>query len=326
MKFRLRIIGPAAPSQYYQLPLGETFVGNDPSCSLYIDDLWIAPQHLRIVCSNQDCELSVLARDTRFTQSNGKAKAFVKSNFFEPGDVVQLGLHTLILEHAPDESPTSTLAWLDQPILTSDHTEFSHWSEIPDGLQRASIRFLELLPEIYRDETGESPLFLSHFLALFESITVPIEWLLNNFDRYLDPSTAPFEFLPWLERWFGLEFNETWEEVHRRAFLLNAPQMFAAKGTKRALEIALHIYAHSSPAIERYELDKTFQNVKVTENMSDASIAVEVAFDRTTFFKATEQEKVRREIRHLQELFVPILCKIDEKPIVTFRNNSLPVM
>ena len=70
---------------------------------------------------------------------------------------------------------------------------------------------LSYLPGIYHTE------FMSHFLAIFEAVLFPVEWQIDNFDLFLDPGTAPRNFLPWLANWFDIVFDSTWSEAQQRA-------------------------------------------------------------------------------------------------------------
>lgn len=115
---------------------------------------------------------------------------------------------------------------------------------IPPGLDRYSRRYLEYLPPIYHTD------FMSRFLALFESILMPVEWTVDSFDMFLDPRTAPAGFLPWLQNWFLAAFDDTWSEEKRRTFLLEAHMIYARRGTKWALARILEIYLGHRPEIE----------------------------------------------------------------------------
>jgi phage tail-like protein len=104
--------------------------------------------------------------------------------------------------------------------------------------------YIQYLPSYYQNE------FTHRFLALFESILKPIEWHVDHFDLYLDPGTAPADFLPWLMNWFDLHFDESWSEAKKRMFLKEAHDIFAYRGTKRALRRVLEIYTGVTPHID----------------------------------------------------------------------------
>ncbi len=113
----------------------------------------------------------------------------------------------------------------------------------PPGLFTHSTRFLNYLPDIYHTE------FMSRFLAIFESIFLPIEWNIDNFDLFLSPGTTPREFIPWFSNLFRLTFDPTWTEEKRRQLLSEAHIIFARRGTQWALSRVLEIYTGVVPEI-----------------------------------------------------------------------------
>jgi len=115
---------------------------------------------------------------------------------------------------------------------------------LPPGLDCNSHLLLDYLPGIYHTD------FMSRYLALFESILVPIQWNIDNFDLFLSPGTAPADFLPWLAGWFDVIFNDNWTEAQRRAFLQEAHRLFARRGTRWALARLLEIYLGVQPEID----------------------------------------------------------------------------
>lgn len=114
---------------------------------------------------------------------------------------------------------------------------------MPPGLSTHSRRLLSYLPGIYHTD------FTARFLGIFESILTPIEWNVDNFDLYLDPGTAPVGFMPWLANWFEITFDPSWNEAQRRTLLKEAHQIYACRGTRRALARVLEIYTGHKPEI-----------------------------------------------------------------------------
>jgi phage tail-like protein len=121
---------------------------------------------------------------------------------------------------------------------------------MPPDLGIYSRRLLNYLPGIYQTD------FMSRFLALFESILIPIEWNVDNFDIYLDPGTAPLDFLPWLANWYMILFDSTWSEPQRRTLLKEAHQIYARRGTRWALSRVLEIYLGQKPEISEFTNEK----------------------------------------------------------------------
>jgi phage tail-like protein len=152
---------------------------------------------------------------------------------------------------------------------------------IPPGLDRYSRRYLEYLPPIYHTD------FMSRFLALFEAILMPVEWTVDGFDMFLDPETAPAGFLPWLQNWFLIAFDDTWSDEKRRTFLLEAHKIYARRGTKWALARMLEIYLGQKPDIDddsqqlepltflvRIPLPESSVDRELVENLIDLSACV----------------------------------------------------
>ena len=124
---------------------------------------------------------------------------------------------------------------------------------IPPGLERHSIRYLNYLPSIYHDDTT------SRLMALFESIMVPVGWNIENFDMFLDPRTAPADFVDWLAEWFQFGFDHSWTEKKKRLVLTECHQLYARRGTRVALSRLLEIYTgHPPEIVEAEQLPFTF--------------------------------------------------------------------
>ncbi len=117
----------------------------------------------------------------------------------------------------------------------------------PPGLTRDSLRLIKYLPGIYQTE------FMSHFLALFEAILMPVEWNVDNFDLYCSPETAPDSFLPWLANWFEIAADPAWDDEQRRAILKEAAALYARRGTRWAMSRVLEILTGQPPEIVEFE-------------------------------------------------------------------------
>ena len=150
---------------------------------------------------------------------------------------------------APKTTPKKTAAPAKKPPPPSfPPTEIAAAQNgngyVPPGLSIRSQRLLPYLPGIYHTD------FMARFLGIFESIFVPIEWTIDNFDLFLDPGTAPRDFLPWLANWFDILFDSTWSENQRRTLLKEARQIYARRGTKWALARVLEIYTGETAKID----------------------------------------------------------------------------
>lgn len=257
------ILGIAAPTAPFVIPSGTSHVGSSPGCALFIDDPEIELRHLRVRSGfeeNGSYEVTNLSNHRR-TLLNDIQMPTSYPLTLRVDDSIQIGMHTLIFK-----AMRQPWAELESGVSTLDTGEKAKpkqsWYEIPKGLQQQSLRLLHYLPEIYRAEGEISHVtftaqqafsflpttFLSRFLGLFESVLLPIEWQVDNFDLFLDPTLAADFFLPWLEQWYGFTFDETWNVEQRRQLLKAAPQIFQNKGTLQGLEMLLQIYSEDANA------------------------------------------------------------------------------
>lgn len=150
-------------------------------------------------------------------------------------EIIKRAVETPSLGAPPTEPP--------QPPSAPPAAYYPGDGIVPPGLSTHSTRLLNFLPGIYHTD------FMSRFLALFESILIPIEWNVDNFDLFLDPGTTTRDFLPWLANWFALTFDSTWSDAQRRTLLKEAYRIYARRGTRGALSRILEIYTGRKPEI-----------------------------------------------------------------------------
>lgn len=143
----------------------------------------------------------------------------------------------VLIEEVPPAAPPPP----PSNVLTSGEENFADY-----GITPSQSRLLNYLPGIYHTD------FMARFLTIFETVLNPIEWNIHNFDLFLDPRTAPLDFLPWLESWYTPEFNSTWSEAQRRTLLGEAAQLYAMRGTRNGLSRLLEIYTGAKPEIVEF--------------------------------------------------------------------------
>jgi phage tail-like protein len=296
--FVLRINGPRG-SRIYRLPPGETIIGSSPSADVFLPDARVTGAHARITLSGNEILLTDLGSrngtyldKARKESETGSApgagdpfKLIVPLRYeLAPGDRIQVGLTELWLDE--DAGP----AWRQgAPALAAAAPEplaRPAWyaGVIPPGLSGHSLRLLDFLPEIYRSGAAPGAFpqaaavelapvgdFMDRFLALFESVLLPLEWVVDNFDLYLDPRTAPDEFLPWLEDWFGLAFAATLTPARWRNLLCHAHRLFHLKGTRTALIEAIELATGCTAEVD--DLTTEGANFIVTIRCSEANPA-----------------------------------------------------
>ena len=213
----LEIVGPVS-AQHLILNAGQYQIGKNPDCDIYLLDQAIAAWHAQLFCENNNWFITDLNNKIG-TYVNGDKIEADTAVHIEVGDIIEIGLYQLMpIQFTAERDPF--------PGLAPDHSHY-----------------LRLLPEIYHTK------FMTKFLAMFESILLPMEANINHFDLYLDPDSAPTMFLPWLVFWYQFKFDQSWEESKQREFLQDAHWIFARQGTKPALVRALRIYTDQTPEI-----------------------------------------------------------------------------
>ena len=146
-----------------------------------------------------------------------------------------------------------------QAALPDDSSISSHHigQTVPVELQtyfETSRLFLHHLPEIYSEnysDTDRSGSFLARFLALFESVFLPMKWTAEDFYVYLHGESAPPEMLSWLADWYGIPFDQNLlAEKTQREILRSLPNLIERRGTVSGLCELLHLYTGMQPAID----------------------------------------------------------------------------
>ncbi len=124
---------------------------------------------------------------------------------------------------------------------TNGHGPLDHL----EGIPRHASSWLQYLPAVYSDDP-----FLGRFLLLFESVYAPDEWIVDNFDLYLDPKLTPAEWLRWLGGWVDIFVPPTLPEERQRAIVKELPQLFMGRGSKGSLARHLELAFGVEPKIE----------------------------------------------------------------------------
>lgn len=285
-EFRLIIEGPDT-SRVFIIPEGRTIIGRQSGVDIHLEHPQISRMHASLDCTNLDCHLTDL-NSSNGSQVNDEVLKPEIPFRLSPNDQIIIGPFTLKVDQIQedtDQPPTKELPVkpsapvvsvgkaphpLDQepkPEVKEDtHSksppppvppkpqqsligDSDGESKVPPWLTIHSSRLINYLPDIYHTD------FMSRFLALFESISMPIEWTIDHFDLFLSPRTVPSAFLPWLANWFDMVFDPTWSEAQRRQLLGQAHVIFSRRGTKWALSKVLEIYTGHTPEISDQDDD-----------------------------------------------------------------------
>lgn len=101
------------------------------------------------------------------------------------------------------------------------------------------------LPAVFHEDP-----FAMRLTAAFDEVLAPELLAVDNFDAYLDPHTAPPDFLEWLAGWVGIALDETWPIEQQRDMVARATRLYALRGTRDGLAGTVALYAGVEPEIE----------------------------------------------------------------------------
>lgn len=110
-------------------------------------------------------------------------------------------------------------------------------------LENLCVRFdqrgyLAQLPAVFgADEATRD--FLIRFLALFESMNLELDALIDALPQLFDPASIPQDFLPWLASWLAVELDESWSFDKQRQAIARAYRADAVRGTSAGLRDAI---------------------------------------------------------------------------------------
>ncbi len=85
--------------------------------------------------------------------------------------------------------------------------------------------------------------FVSRLCDAFDEVLAPIVDALVALDSLLDPWVCPPDFLPWLGRFVALADRTAWPVPAWRRLVAQAMDLYRARGTARALQRVLELYA-----------------------------------------------------------------------------------
>jgi phage tail-like protein len=86
------------------------------------------------------------------------------------------------------------------------------------------------LPGLYQDDD-----LVQRFTAGLDELLAPVFGVLDSGDAYVDPWLTPLDFLAWLAQWVGVELDRSWPEARQRAFVAQAADLWAWRGTAHGL-------------------------------------------------------------------------------------------
>jgi phage tail-like protein len=91
--------------------------------------------------------------------------------------------------------------------------------------------------------------FVMRWTAGLDAVLAPLLSVLDCLDAYVDPRTAPADFLDWLAAWVGVGLDEHWNPSQARAVVAAGVGLHRVRGTSEGLCDALRIAGADSVEI-----------------------------------------------------------------------------
>jgi phage tail-like protein len=93
-----------------------------------------------------------------------------------------------------------------------------------------------LLPAVLQEDE-----FVVRWTAGLDDVLAPVVSTLDCLTAYLNPATAPADFLDWLAGWFGVVLDENLPLDRRRASVAGAMRLYQVRGTVAGLRAQLEL-------------------------------------------------------------------------------------
>jgi phage tail-like protein len=106
------------------------------------------------------------------------------------------------------------------------------------------VSLLGQLPVVYSEHD-----FVRGFLDALDEVLAPVLLTLDNFPAYLDPRTAPADFLGWLAGWLAVDLRTEPSDGRARRAATAAMSRYRWRGTRRGLAEAVQHETGQEPQI-----------------------------------------------------------------------------
>jgi phage tail-like protein len=83
--------------------------------------------------------------------------------------------------------------------------------------------------------------FAMRWTSGFDAVLAPVVSVLDCLDAYVDPSTAPPDFLEWMAGWVGIDLDEHWAGGRARQAVAAAIGLHRQRGTLAGLHAQLEV-------------------------------------------------------------------------------------
>lgn len=144
-------------------------------------------------------------------------------------------------------------------------------TEKPVELGRFMVYFpakswIEYLPEIYRKEMGNDS-FLDRYLSIFQSLYDDVSDQIHNLANCLEPRTSDLEFLEWMASWLDVEEPYMWTDEQLRFLLEHAMEFYAARGTKKGVELFVELYTGEKPFVVEWQDWEIYKDLPIQKKL-----------------------------------------------------------
>jgi phage tail-like protein len=159
--------------------------------------------------------------------------------------------------------------------------------------------FLGTFPEIYRQDAE----FFHRYLSIFSSLYYDIQEVIDSLDHYVDVDKTPYEALPILASWLGLELEGGFlDDAALRALVKSAFGFLRNKGTRETVEGILKIFPNEPFHIVEQRAAATGltgAEKRVAERLYGNS-----PFDVTILLLRSADERLHAELKFLLQQFL----------------------
>jgi phage tail-like protein len=130
------------------------------------------------------------------------------------------------------------------------------------------ITYLRYLPETYQEDAKKRD-FLERFLSLFETFMSHSEEQVVDFTKYLDPSSVPGKFIPWLSSWLAIAHDENWSLEKKRELIRQAARLYKIRGTPRIFRQIIKLFYGKSPIVVEPFQFNCIDNPEIKKQMKE---------------------------------------------------------
>jgi phage tail-like protein len=273
IKLLMRVSGPDMEETQLLVGRQGLRVGRTRDNQLALENREISRQHMRIIWRDDKYFVEDLnsSNGTWLNDSRLKPRDLYE---LRPDDTVRVGPYLIRIVRFEVVSTAAPVPVIPEPVTTTLEMEPVRRAvrAAEQTILTRRSTWLNYLPAIFSDDS-----FTERYLLVFESIFSPIMWMLDNYDFYLDPNTAPAEWLQWIGSWFDVMILPELPIERQRALARQLGWLFSRRGTRIGLQRLLELYFDFTPEIIEPEDEPCHFVVKLRVSQSTLSNAREVA-------------------------------------------------